>query len=127
METQVIGPDGLPALFENGAWVSSNRSYWWNGVAWVPIRKAGRELPFVKVGLAIVFVAVLGYALYTTFTTESAYTIGYFVGVFAFFAVLFLIYRFVGRWGLFGIVIRVLCAALGLLKILTLIAHPPPA
>jgi hypothetical protein len=44
-----------------------------------------------------------------------------------FFVVLVVIFRFVGRWGWIGLVIRIFCAALVALRILTLIAHPPIA
>ena len=40
---------------------------------------------------------------------------------------LFVVFRFVGRWACFGVVIRGLCVILAVLKVLTLIAHPPPA
>ena len=73
------------------------------------------------------FLTVIGYVVYTTLVTESAYTIGFYVGVIAFFAVLFVVFRFVGRWACFGIVIRGVCVLLAVLKVLTLVAHPPPA
>ena len=70
--------------------------------------------------------ALLGYAVYATVATQSEYAVGYWVGVAAFFGVLLAIYRLAGRWGWFGIVIRAGCGLLALVKILTLIAHPPP-
>jgi hypothetical protein len=122
-----LGPDGRPAVFEGGAWVSQDRRFWWNGAAWLPLRRGGAGIPFVNIGIGVLFVAIIGYVGYTTLATESAYTIGFYVGVIAFFALLYVVYRFVGRWGWFGIAIRAVCVALGLLKVLTLIVHPPPA
>ena len=127
VETQVTGPDGQPAVFEGGAWVSQDRRYWWNGAAWLPMRKPGAASPWLmRTGVWLLFAALVGYVLYTTFTAASAYTIGFYVGVIAFFAVVFVVFRFVGRWGWVGVVIRAGCAGLALLKILTLITHPPP-
>lgn len=122
-----IGPDGLPAVFEGGAWVSHDRRFWWNGAAWFPLKKAGAGSPLVNLGIGLLFLAIIGYVAYTTLATESAYTVGFYLGVTAFFAVLFVVFRFVGRWGCFGILIRGVCVFLAVLKILTLIAHPPPA
>jgi hypothetical protein len=126
METQP-GPDGRPAVFEGGAWVSQDRRFWWDGAAWLPLKRAGSGIPLVKIVMGLLLLALVGYVAYTTLVTESAYTIGFYVGVIAFFAVLFVVFRFVGRWGCFGIAIRFVCVALALLKVLTLIAHPPPA
>ena len=122
-----FGPDGLPARFDGGAWRSHDGLYWWNGAAWVPAAKKSLAGPWlVKFGSALVLLALLGYAVYATVATESEYAVGYWVGVAAFFAVLLAIYRLAGRWGWFGIVIRAGCGLLALVKILTLIAHPPP-
>ena len=126
MNDTQLGPDGRPALFESGIWLSQDRRFWWNGAAWLPVRRSGTGFPFANVGLGLLFVAIIGYVAYTTLATESAYTIGFYVGVFAFFAVLFVVFRFAGRWGWLGTIVRVITVALALLKILTLIAHPPP-
>ncbi|SRR5579872_495248 len=121
-----LGPDGWPAIFESGAWLSHDRRFWWNGAAWVPLKTPSTAIPFVNIGMGLLIAATIGYVAYTTFSTASAYTIGYFVGVIAFFGVVFLVFRFVGRWGWFGIPVRVVCVGLALLKVVTLIAHPPP-
>jgi len=126
METQ-LGPDGRPAVFEGGAWVSQDRRFWWDGAAWLPLKRPGAGIPLVKIGMGLLLLAMIGYVAYTTLATESAYTIGFYVGVIAFFAVLFVAFRFAGRWGWLGLAIRVVCVALAALKVLTLIAHPPPA
>jgi hypothetical protein len=120
-----LGPDGRPAVYEGGAWVSQDRRYFWNGAAWLPAKRAGG--PLINIGIGLLFLAIIGYAAYTTLATQSAYTIGFYVGVIAFFAALFVVFRFVGRWACFGIVIRGVCVILAVLKILTLIAHAPPA
>lgn len=121
-----FGPDGMPAVFEGGVWRSHDGSFWWNGETWMPAQKAPAGPWLVKLGTGIVLVALLGYAVYTTLATQSAFAIGYYVGVFAFFAILVAIFRFAGRWGWFGVVIRAGCVLLAVLKVLTLIAHPPP-
>ena len=56
----------------------------------------------------------------------DAYAAGYYVGVLAFFAVVGLIFWFVGRWGWVGVIIRVVCAGLAVLKILSMLSHPGP-
>jgi hypothetical protein len=123
-----VGPDGSPAVFDGGAWRSQDRRFSWNGAAWVPSKQQSTAGPWlVKLGIGLVLVALLGYAVYTTIATNSEFTIGYYVGVAIFFAILVAIYRFAGRWGWFGIVIRTGCVFLALLKVLTLVAHPPPA
>ncbi len=106
--------------------MSQDRTFRWNGVDWVPVKGPGAAPWLMQVGVGLTFLALIGYVLYTTVTTQSAFVLGYYVGVAVFFAVLIAIYRFVGRWGCFGIAIRAGCGLLALLKILTLIAHPPP-
>ncbi|HSS93454.1 MAG TPA: hypothetical protein VLR46_05615 [Candidatus Dormibacteraeota bacterium] len=122
-----IGPDGLPAVFDGGSWWSHDHSFRWNGSDWVASKKSAAAPWMVKIGAGAVLVAMLGYAVYTTIATHSTFTIGYYVGVLLFFGILFAVYRFAGRWGLFGILIRGGCFLLALLKVLTLLAHPPPA
>jgi hypothetical protein len=123
-----VGPDGLPAVFDGGAWRSHDRLFWWDGATWVPAKKKSTAgLWLIKIGTSVVLVALLGYAVYTTVATKSEYTVGFYLGVIIFFAVLFAIFRFAGRWGWFGILVRAGCFFLALLKVLTLIAHRPPA
>lgn len=126
VDTQV-GPDGLPAIFDGGVWFSNDHRFRWNGAAWVPANKPAGGSWLVKIGSTLLLVALLGYAVYTTMATQSEFAIGYYIGVVIFFAILFAIYRFAGRWGCFGIVIRAGCGFLAVLKVITLIAHPPPA
>ena len=121
-----VGPDGHPAVFDGGAWQSNDGRFRWNGAAWVATNKSATGPWLVKIGITVILLALIGYAVYTTIATQSEYTIGYYLGVVAFFATLFVIYRFVGRWGWFGIVIRAGCFLLALLKVLSFIAHPPP-
>ena len=121
-----IGPDGRPAVFEGGAWLSHDRHFRWNGVDWVPVKSAQTAPWLMQIGVGLIFLALIAYLVYTTVTTQSAFVLGYYVGVAVFFVVLIAIYRFVGRWGWIGMVIRAGCGALAVLKILTLIAHPPP-
>jgi hypothetical protein len=121
-----VGPDGLPAVFDGGAWHSHDGRFWWNGAAWVPVKSSASGPWLVKIGAGVILLALLGYVVWTTLATESEFALGYLVGVIVFFAILFAIYRFAGRWGWFGVVIRVGVGFLAVLKILTLIAHPPP-
>jgi hypothetical protein len=126
MDAQV-GPDGLPAVFEGGSWHSHDHSFRWNGVDWVPAPKpsaAGQWL--VRAGTVFFLVALLGYAIYTTVSSNSEFAVGYYLGAVVFFAILLVIYRFAGRWGWFGIIIRGGCFLLAALKVLTLVTHHPP-
>jgi hypothetical protein len=122
-----FGPDGLPAVFDGGAWRSHDRRFLWNGAAWVPVKTSAAAPWLMKIGSVVVLLALLGFAVYTMIATQSQYTSGYFIGVVAFLALLVAVYRFVGRWGSFGIVIRAGSVLLAVLKILTLLAHRPPA
>jgi hypothetical protein len=127
MDTQV-GPDGLPAVFEGGSWFSHDHSFRWTGAAWVPAPKPSVASQWlVRAGTVLFLVALLGYAIYTTVASNSEFAMGYYLGVIIFFAILLVIYRFVGRWGGFGMVIRAGCILLALLKVLTLVTHHPPA
>lgn len=118
-----FGPDGLPAVFDTGAWRSHDRRFLWNGEAWVPSKTSAAAPWLIKIGSSVVLLALLGFAVYTMIATQSEYTTGYFVGVVAFFAILVVIYRIVRRLGTFGIGIRAGTILLALLKILTLIAR----
>jgi hypothetical protein len=123
-----FGPDGLPAVFEGGTWRSHDRSFSWNGTAWVPTQRpsaAGQWL--VRAGTVVFLVALLGYAIYTTVASNSEFAVAYYLGAVVFFAILLVIYRFAGRWGWFGIMVRGGCFLLAALKILTLVAHHPGA
>ena len=128
MDRLVLGPDGQPAVFEGGVWVSADRRYRWNGAVWLPVSGAGAGVSpwLMRVGTWVLFSALIGYVGFTLFTTTSAYTAGFYVGVAAFFGVTVVVFRFVGRWGCVGTGIRVILVGLALLKIVTLIAHPPP-
>ena len=122
-----VGPDGLLAVFDGGTWRSHDGSFWWNGATWVPAEKKSYAGPWlVRIGTSIVLVALLGYAVYTAIGTKSEFAIGYYLGVVIFFGILLVIYRFAGRWGWFGIVIRGGCFLLAALKVVTLVMHPPP-
>jgi hypothetical protein len=121
-----FGPDGLPAVFDGGTWHSHDRSFWWNGTEWVPVKKSVAGPWLVRVGTSVVLVALLGYAVYTTIATKSEFAVGYYLGAVIFFAILLVIYRFAGRWGGFGTVIRAGSIFLALLKVLTLVVHRPP-
>jgi hypothetical protein len=53
---------------------------------------------------------------------DPYYSAGYFIGIFLFFLVLVLIYRFAGRWGWVGILVRMACAGLVAFRIFSLLA-----
>jgi hypothetical protein len=55
-------------------------------------------------------------------STDSAFVSGFWIGNLAFLGVLALIFWFVGRWGWIGLLIRIVCAALFLIRIVNLIA-----
>jgi hypothetical protein len=121
-----FGPDGLPAVFDGGAWRSHDRRFLWNGAAWVPVKTSATAPWLMKIGTSVVLLALLGFAVYTMIATQSEYTTGYYVGAVVFFAILIAIYRFVRRLGSFGTAIRAGSVLLAVLKILTLLAHRPP-
>jgi hypothetical protein len=81
----------------------------------------------MRAGVAAMFLAVAGYSVYTIAHNQAEYAAGFWIGVAAFFAILFVIYRSVARWGVFGIVIRAAAIGLAILKILTLVRHLPPS
>jgi len=80
----------------------------------------------MRIGTSLVLLALLGYAVYTMIATSSEFAVGYYAGVGVFFAILLVIFRFAGRWGSFGTVIRAGSILLALLKVLTLLTHRPP-
>jgi hypothetical protein len=123
-----IGPDGYPAVFEGGGWVSHDRRYRWNGVGWTPVKTPSVTGPWLmRVGTWVLFIALGGVAVYTIVSNQAEYSAGYFVGVVAFFGLMFVIFRGLGgRWGCFGAGIRVGVVVLALLRVLNLIAHLQP-
>jgi hypothetical protein len=60
-------------------------------------------------------------------TTEDAFGVGFWIGNLIYLGVLVLIFRFVGRWGWIGLIIRIVCAGLVIFRLVTLLAffHPP--
>lgn len=118
-----IGPDGRPAVFEGGGRVSQDRRFRWNGAVWLPVKSQLVGYWLQRVGVSIVFLALVGYVIFTLATTATVYSTGFYVGVVAFFAMVFVIFRSVGRWGVLGIAIRAASIGLALLKVLTLIAR----
>lgn len=58
-------------------------------------------------------------------TNTDAYSTGYAIGTMAFLLTLGLIFWYVGRWGWLGVLIRIVCAGLVLLRILPLLANLP--
>ena len=122
-----VDPDGLLAVFDGGTWRSHDGSLLWNGAEWVPVKKQPVAGPWlVRIGTSIVLVALLGYAVYTTIASNSEFAVGYYLGAVIFFGILLVIFRFAGRWGGFGTVVRAGSIFLALLKVLTLLVHRPP-
>jgi hypothetical protein len=59
-------------------------------------------------------------------TADPYYNMGYVIGAILFFVVLVLIYKFAGRWGWFGVLIRMACAGLVAFRVFALLfAHAP--
>jgi hypothetical protein len=52
----------------------------------------------------------------------DAFTAGYYLGNLVSLGVLALIFWFVGRWGWVGLLIRIVCAALFLIRVINLLA-----
>lgn len=126
MDTTQIGPDGQPALFDSGIWYSSDRRYQWDGADWVRSQRSSAGMSFAHVGFAAMFVAVLGYAVFTIVNTgNSAFNLGFYLGAIAFFGVALVVFLVAGRWGWVGAIVRVLCVGLVLLKLTTLILSAP--
>jgi hypothetical protein len=63
-----VGPDGRPAVFDGAAWVSQDRRYWWNGAAWLPIKKTGFRPSGLVIVLGFFVIAAAAYILYSTLT-----------------------------------------------------------
>jgi hypothetical protein len=126
MDQAVIGPDGYPAEFRGSAWVSRDGRYFWNGSAWQPVPQQ-RHFNSPKL-IAFLGFALIGVALVFAWPhmgiSGDPYAIGYYVGVVVFFLLMFAIFRFVGRWAVLGLFIRIIVAGLTILKLLNLITHP---
>jgi len=120
-----IGPDGRPAVFEGGGWVSHDRRHRWNGTDWTPLKRSVAGPWLMRAGVVVLFLGLAGYVVYTIVSNQAEFTAGFWVGVAAFFAILFMIYRSVARWGWFGIVIRSAAIGLAILKVLTVMRHLP--
>jgi hypothetical protein len=60
-------------------------------------------------------------------STDSSLLAGFWIGNLLYLGVLALVFWFVGRWGWMGLLIRIVCAALFLIRIVNLIAlmNPP--
>lgn len=52
----------------------------------------------------------------------SNYDLGFWVGNGIFLLIFVLIFRFVGRWGWIGLIIRIICVAVILIRILAILA-----
>ena len=127
MEMTQIGPDGQPAVFDSGVWYSSDRRYQWDGADWVRSQRTGGSgMSFAHVGFAAMFVAVIGYAVFTAVHSgNAAFDLGFYLGAIAFFGVAVALFLVAGRWGWIGAIVRVLCVGVVLLKLTTLILSAP--
>jgi hypothetical protein len=52
----------------------------------------------------------------------DTFTIGFYLGNLAYLGVLALVFWFVGRWGWVGVIIRIVCAALFIIRVISLLA-----
>jgi len=50
------------------------------------------------------------------------FTVGFYLGNLAYLGVLALVFWFVGRWGWVGVIIRIVCAALFIIRVVSLLA-----
>ncbi len=117
-----FGPDGRPAVFENGGWVSYDRRYRWDGVDWTPIQTASSTGPWLqRAGAVLLVLAVVGYLAYIVVAKDEWYSLGFVVGVIAYFAVLLVIYKIAGRGGCFGAAVRVVVIALAVLRVVAML------
>ena len=55
----------------------------------------------------------------------STFCMGYYLGVLAAVLIPALIFWFAGRWGFFGVLIRIVCVIVVLLRVFTWLGHPP--
>jgi len=95
--------------------------YRWNGVGWTPIQTSASGPWLQRAGVVLLFLAVTGYLAYTVVANDAYYSVGYVVGVIAFFGVLLVIYRIAGRGGCFGAAVRVAVIALAVLRVLAML------
>jgi hypothetical protein len=59
-----VGPDGLPAVCEGGAWLSHDRSLSWDGTAWVPTPESSAAGTWpIRIATIVFMVALLDYAI----------------------------------------------------------------
>ena len=123
-----IGPDGRPAVFDGAGWVSSDGRYRWNGSTWAAVpRGSVFDNPWLmRLGIAMLFVAIAGFAFYSVVSSQDYFAAGYYVGLIVFFGLTIWLFRAAGNWGWFGILIRMATGGLMLLRILALIRNPPP-
>jgi hypothetical protein len=52
----------------------------------------------------------------------DTFTVGFYLGNLAYLGVLALVFWFVGRWGWVGVIIRIVCAALFIIRVISLLA-----
>ena len=59
-----IGPDGKPPKFDGAAWISEDGRYWWNGTAWMPIKKPRGRAPIALIVIGLVIVVGIGWVIH---------------------------------------------------------------
>jgi len=67
--SDMIGPDGRPPVFDGAAWVSQDRRYWWNGAAWLRIKRRGFRPPIAMTLIVVAFLGGVWYLLHDVFPT----------------------------------------------------------
>lgn len=68
MDSQVVGPDGRPAVFDGVAWVSQDRRYWWNGAAWQPIKRPGFRPSGLVIVIGLIIAGIVFFIVYSNLT-----------------------------------------------------------
>jgi len=102
--------------------VSDDRRYRWNGVSWTPIQTVSSSGPWLqRAGVVLLVLAVVGYLGYIVVANDEWYSLGFVVGVIAYFAVLLVIYKIAGRGGCFGAAVRVVVIALAVLRVVAML------
>ena len=61
----MVDPNGQAPVFDGATWMSQDRHYWWNGAAWQPVVKRRGGPNLVLIGLAVLFVAGIAWAIHS--------------------------------------------------------------
>ena len=122
-----LGPDGKPVIFEGDGYYSQDHTFKWAAGMWVPVKPPRRMPGWLTIALWIGFGGIFAYAVYASALTLSptqVYDTGFFFGVVALLVVLALAFRYAGRFGSGGTIVRGLAIGLFVLRLVLLFARP---